>query len=141
MKGKVAYVEQQPAIFSDSIRNNILFGRQFKQEAYDRALKLSCFLADLKLQPQGEETIIGQKGTTLSGGQKARLTLARALYGEADIYLLDDPLSAVDSKVGKKIFKKCIKQLSQTKTVILVTHQIGYLHDCDQVIIVEDGAI
>ena len=86
-------------------------------------------------------TIVGEKGITLSGGQKARLSLARALYMDADIYLLDDPISAVDAKVGKHIFEECLKPLSQRKTVILVTHQIGYIYQCDEVIIMSEGAM
>ena len=78
---------------------------------------------------------------TLSGGQKARLALARAIYSDADIYLLDDPISAVDAKVAKDIFEKCILLLAQEKTVILVTHQISYLYHCSEVIILDDGAI
>ena len=78
---------------------------------------------------------------TLSGGQKARLALARALYGEADIYLLDDPISAVDSKVAKKIFHDCIRSLVLDKIVVLVTHQISYIEQCDEVIIMKNGEI
>ena len=74
---------------------------------------------------------MGEKGATLSGGQKARVVLARALYADADIYLMDDPISAVDSKVAKKLFNNCLKPLSREKTVILVTHQLGYVHECD----------
>ena len=77
--------------------------------------------------PGGDKTVVGEKGVTLSGGQKARLALARALYGEADIYLLDDPISAVDSKVAKKIFRDCVRSLVEDKIVILVTHQISYI--------------
>ena len=89
--------------------------------------------------PGEDKTIVGEKGVTLSGGQKARLSLARALYGEADIYLLDDPISAVDSKVAKKIFNNCIRNLVPDKIVILVTHQISYIEQCDEVIIMKNG--
>lgn len=82
-----------------------------------------------------------KRGVTLSGGQKARLALARALYADSDIFLLDDPISAVDSKVAREIHEKCIKRLSKSKTVILVTHQISFLYDCDHVIIMEDGKV
>ena len=74
-----------------------------------------------------DETIVGEKGTTLSGGQKARLVLARAIYADGDIFIFDDPISAVDAKVAKQIFSKCIKPLSREKTVILVSHQLGYI--------------
>jgi ATP-binding cassette, subfamily C (CFTR/MRP), member 4 len=77
----------------------------------------------------------------LSGGQKARLALARAIYTEADIYLLDDPISAVDAKVAKIIYQNCLRRLAETSTVILVTHQIGYIYECDEAIIMDDGEI
>jgi ATP-binding cassette, subfamily C (CFTR/MRP), member 4 len=95
----------------------------------------SCLIADFAILEKGEETLVGERGTTLSGGQKARLALARALYADADIILLDDPISAVDAKVARTIHEQCLHPLSRTKTVILVTHQIGFLYDCDQVII------
>lgn len=85
--------------------------------------------------------MVGEKGITLSGGQKARLALARALYADGDIFILDDPISAVDSKVAHEIHEKCLKRLKSTKTLILVTHQISFLYDCDQVIIMDDGKI
>jgi ATP-binding cassette, subfamily C (CFTR/MRP), member 4 len=76
-------------------------------------------------------TVVGERGTTLSGGQKARVAFARALYSDSDIYLLDDPLSAVDARVARELFQNCIRNLAQNKTVLLVTHQIGYLYECD----------
>ena len=79
--------------------------------------------------------MVGEKGITLSGGQKARLALARALYAQSDIYIFDDPISALDAKVGNKIKERCLRVLSKTKTVILVTHQISFLYDCNEVII------
>ena len=85
---------------------------------------------------------MGEKGITLSGGQKARLALARAIFRDADIYLFDDPISAVDSKVAKQIYDRVIKALwKNKKTVILVTHQISYLFECDQIFIMQDGQI
>lgn len=98
-------------------------------------------MSDLQILEKGDQTMVGEKGITLSGGQKARLALARAIYADSDIYILDDPISAVDAKVAKEIFEKCLKRLSLQKTVILVTHQIGYLYECDQVLILEAGAI
>ena len=99
--GTVAYVEQEPIIFSATLRDNILFGRQFNQTRYKESVERSCLLSDFSLFEDGDMTMVGQRGITLSGGQKARLSLARALYFDADIYLLDDPISAVDSKVAK----------------------------------------
>ena len=85
--------------------------------------------------------MVGERGITLSGGQKARLALARALYFDADIYLLDDPISAVDSKVAKKIYENVIMKMKGRKTIVLVTHQISYMYGCDEVIIMEDGRV
>ena len=102
---------------------------------------MSCLRQDFKILSDGDQTIVGEKGVTLSGGQKARLALARSVYADADIYLLDDPISAVDSKVAKNIFFKCLRPLAKQKTVILTTHQVGYLSECDEVIILDDGAI
>lgn len=86
---------------------------------------------DIKGFAEGDATLVGEKGVTLSGGQKARVSLARAIYTDSDIYLLDDPLSAVDSKVAQELYQKCIRPLLGTKTVVLVTHQTHYLSNCD----------
>ena len=96
IKGTIAYVEQEPFIFSATIKENIIFGKSFNSEMFETALKYSCFNEDLKEFKKGADTIIGERGINISGGQKARISLARAIYSEADIYLLDDPLSAVD---------------------------------------------
>ena len=139
--GLVAYVEQEPVIFSSSIKDNILFGAEMDTGRYADALKNSCLETDLELFEDGENTIVGEKGVTLSGGQKARLALARALFVDADIYLFDDPISAVDSKVAKKIYENVMLKMRQKKTIILVTHQISYLFKCDRVVIMDDGEI
>lgn len=94
-------MEQEPVVFSATVKENILFGKDFNQQQYDYSLRNSCLSADLELLENGDETLVGERGITLSGGQKARLTLARALYANGDIYLLDDPISAVDAKVAK----------------------------------------
>lgn len=140
-KGTVVYVEQEPIIFSASVKENILFGKPYDQEMYNFSLKSSCLEADLELLENGDETLVGERGITLSGGQKARMALARALYANGDIYLLDDPISAVDAKVAKEIYEKVILRLSKEKTMILATHQINYLMDCDQVIILDKGKV
>lgn len=102
---------------------------------------MACLDADLDILENGDKTIVGERGITLSGGQKARLALARALYFDADIYLFDDPISAVDSKVAKKIYENAIMRMKGKKTILLVTHQISYMYDCDQVVIMEDGIV
>jgi ABC-type multidrug transport system fused ATPase/permease subunit len=88
---------------------------------------------------KGVETTIGERGINISGGQKARISLARAVYSEADIYLLDDPLSAVDPQVADDIFKKCIRGVLKDKLVILVTHQLQFLKTCESILVIKDG--
>jgi len=107
--GKIAYVEQDPIIFSGTVRENILFGREFDEMLYRKILKSCNLERDLQLLTHGDGTLIGERGVNLSGGQKARVSLARALYSESDIYLLDDPFSALDSRVSRDIFDKVLK--------------------------------
>ncbi|XP_018534346.1 ATP-binding cassette sub-family C member 4 isoform X2 [Lates calcarifer] len=108
VKGQLTYASQQPWVFPGTIRSNILFGRELNLQRYERVIRACALKKDLELLPYGDLTLIGDRGATLSGGQKARLNLARAVYQEADIYLLDDPLSAVDAEVGKHLFEQVI---------------------------------
>jgi ATP-binding cassette subfamily C (CFTR/MRP) protein 4 len=135
LAGSVSFVEQEPIIFSATVRENILFGRAFAPAHYDRVVAAACLEPDFDILEAGDQTVVGEKGITLSGGQKARVSLARALYADSDIFLFDDPISAVDAKVAREIHEKCLRPLSRSKTVILVTHQIGFLYDCDEVIV------
>ncbi|CAD8206138.1 unnamed protein product [Paramecium pentaurelia] len=146
------YVEQEPFINPTTIKDNILFGREYNKELFDEVLKASNFLSDLNDLPESENTVIGDNGATLSGGQRARLSLARALYAMPNVYLFDDPLSAVDSKVAKHIFSKAIQQFifqyQPTKRnnhpnpiVIMTTHQLSYALKCDYIVVLEDGQI
>jgi ATP-binding cassette subfamily C (CFTR/MRP) protein 4 len=112
VRGSIAYVEQEPVIFSDTVKNNIIYGKPFNQRLYNEAIRISCLVSDLQLFQKGDQTMVGEKGITLSGGQKTRLSLARAIYADADIYIMDDPISAVDAKVAKEICEKCFKPLS-----------------------------
>ncbi|KAL4476511.1 hypothetical protein ABPG74_010244 [Tetrahymena malaccensis] len=140
-KGKLAYVEQEPYIFNCSIKENITFGKQYDEDLYKKVIKSCCLEEDIKSFDQGDNTQIGERGLNISGGQKARISLARALYSEADIYLLDDPLSAVDAKVAQNLFFDVIKFVSNKATVILTTHQIHFSRYTDRVLIFEDGKI
>ena len=117
MKGRLGTFLQTPFIMNDTVRNNILFGHAagkgkasegVDEKRYNLALDVCSLSHDLNLLPHGDQTEIGEKGITLSGGQKARIALARAVYHDADVYLLDDPLAAVDAHVGKDLFNKCI---------------------------------
>ena len=141
VKGKVAYVEQEPSIFAGTVKENILFGKPYDAELYAKVVEVACLKKDFENFSEGDLTEIGEKGVTLSGGQKARVNFGRALYSNADIYLLDDPLSAVDSKVSKDIFKIGIKKFLRDKLVVLVTHQIHVTKDADQMILLEHGSI
>ena len=124
----------QPWIQNTTLKNNILFGSAFDKERYDSILDACSLLADLEILPNGDKCELGDKGVNLSGGQKARLSLARTCYKDADIYLFDDVLSAVDSRVGKYIMDKCMLELLAGKTKILATHQLSLLDRVDKVI-------
>ena len=123
VNGSIAYVPQQAWIQNDSVKNNILFGSKFDTELYARILSACALRNDLSILPAGDETEIGEKGINLSGGQKQRISLARSLYSKADLYLLDDPLSAVDSHVAKHIFNYVISNKGLLKEKV---HRIIY---------------
>ncbi|XP_077754634.1 ATP-binding cassette sub-family C member 11 isoform X3 [Canis aureus] len=139
--GSLAYVPQQAWIIGGNVRENILMGRQYDKARYLQVLHCCSLNHDLEILPFGDMTEIGERGLNLSGGQKQRISLARAVYSDRELYLLDDPLSAVDTHVGKHIFEECIKKMLSGKTIILVTHQLQYLALCDQIIFLEDGKI
>ncbi|GMR31895.1 hypothetical protein PMAYCL1PPCAC_02090, partial [Pristionchus mayeri] len=139
--GRVAYCSQDSWIFSGTLKENILFGSDFNEERYKRAIELSALQSDLAQMARGDLTVVGDRGASLSGGQKARVSLARALYREAEIYLLDDPLSAVDASVGRFIYEKCISEGLRDKVVILVTHQVQFVESADKLIVMKGGKI
>lgn len=140
--GRVAYCPQSSWIQAASVRENILFGRPYDAERYWEVVKMCELESDLVILPQGDFTEIGEKGTSLSGGQKARVGLARALYFDASTYMLDDPLSAVDPHVAKSLFNNAILGLkAKGKTVLLATHAIHILPDTDRIITMLDGEI
>jgi len=140
-EGKVAYVEQEPLIFPGTLKENILFGNDYDANYYNKVIEACSLKDDLKKFANGDETEIGERGINLSGGQKARLALARAIYSRADIYLLDDPLSAVDSKVANCLFEKAIRDLLKEKTVLLVTHHIQLTQFVDKIIVMNNGQV
>lgn len=125
------------------LQDNILFGKTLDKVYYDQVLEACALVQDLKILPGGDQTEIGEKGINLSGGQKQRVALARAVYSRADTYLLDDPLSAVDSHVGKHIFENVLgpNGILAGKTRLLVTHGISYLRHCDTIYVVSNGEI
>ncbi|XP_046597553.1 ATP-binding cassette sub-family C member 4-like [Neodiprion lecontei] len=138
---RISYASQDPWIFAASIRDNITLGQPYDKDRYQEITRVCALVEDFEQLPQGDLTYAGEKGATLSGGQKARVNLARALYRDADLYLLDDPLSAVDSKVGNHLFKECIQGFLRDKTRILVTHQLQFLREADSVIVIHLGSV
>ncbi|XP_045840743.1 ATP-binding cassette sub-family C member 3 isoform X4 [Meles meles] len=143
VKGSVAYVPQQAWIQNCTLQENVLFGRALDPKRYHRTLEACALLADLEMLPGGDQTEIGEKGINLSGGQRQRVSLARAVYSEADLFLLDDPLSAVDSHVAKHIFDQVIgpEGVLAGKTRVLVTHSISFLPQMDIIIVLADGQV
>ncbi|XP_071185883.1 ATP-binding cassette sub-family C member 4-like isoform X2 [Salvelinus alpinus] len=139
VKGQLTYASQQPWVFPGTIRSNILFGKELHPQKYEKVLRACALKRDMELLPDGDLTLIGDRGATLSGGQKARVNLARAVYQDADIYLLDDPLSAVDAEVGRHLFEQCICGILKNKPRILVTHQLQYLQAADQILVLKEG--
>ncbi|PNJ66042.1 ABCC3 isoform 9, partial [Pongo abelii] len=143
MKGSVAYVPQQAWIQNCTLQENVLFGQALNPKRYQQTLEACALLADLEMLPGGDQTEIGEKGINLSGGQRQRVSLARAVYSDADIFLLDDPLSAVDSHVAKHIFDHVIgpEGVLAGKTRVLVTHGISFLPQTDFIIVLADGQV
>jgi ABC-type multidrug transport system fused ATPase/permease subunit len=131
INGEISYGSQEAWLFSGTVRNNILFGLPYDKLRYQDTVKHCALLTDFQQLPHGDKTFIGERGSSLSGGQRARVSLARAVYKNASIYFLDDPLSAVDSHVGKHLFDECIGPngylARQRATRILVTHQVHFL--------------
>ncbi|XP_023212547.1 multidrug resistance-associated protein 4-like [Centruroides sculpturatus] len=134
VKGKISYSSQEAWIFNGTIRENIIFGEEYQEEKYRKVLHITTLEKDIRLFPKGDLTLVGERGVIMSGGQKARINLARALYLDADIFLLDDPLSAVDGPVARHLFQKCIMEYLNDKTCILVTHQTQFLNSTTKVL-------
>ena len=137
--GTLAYVTQVPWLFSGTIKENILFNEPYDSEWYSTVVEACALKKDIELFPNKHDTLVGQRGVVLSGGQKARVSLARAVYSCADVYLLDDPLSAVDQNVGDEVFRKCICGLLGDKIRVLVCHHHRYLQAADEIVIIDNG--
>ena len=140
-KGKMAFVGQSPWVFSGTLRDNITFHRPFDATKFQMTVEACALNIDIKQFPDGDLTTIGERGVVLSGGQKARVSMARALYSDADIYLLDDPLSSVDALVGRHIFEKYICNALRDKLCFFVTHQLCYLKHADHIVVMSEGSI
>uniref|UniRef100_A0A669QHC8 ABC-type glutathione-S-conjugate transporter n=1 Tax=Phasianus colchicus TaxID=9054 RepID=A0A669QHC8_PHACC len=143
MKGTAAYVPQQAWIQNASVEDNILFGKEMDETWFNRVVDACALQPDLESFPAGQKSEIGEKGINISGGQKQRISLARAVYQRSSIYLLDDPLSAVDAHVGQHIFEHVLgpNGLLKDKTRVLVTHMISILHQVDNIVVLVDGMI
>ncbi|KAE8687917.1 ABC transporter C family member 8 [Hibiscus syriacus] len=141
MFGSIAYVSQVSWIQSGTIRENILYGNPMDADKYDKAIKACALDKDINSFDHGDLTEIGQRGINMSGGQKQRIQLARAVYNDADIYLLDDPFSAVDAHTASVLFNDCVMKALENKTVILVTHQVEFLSEVDRILVMDGGQI
>jgi ATP-binding cassette subfamily C (CFTR/MRP) protein 1/ATP-binding cassette subfamily C (CFTR/MRP) protein 2 len=139
--GSTAYMSQEAWLLNMTLRDNILFGKPLEVQRYKKVIRVAGLQRDLTLLVAGDQTEIAERGVNLSGGQRQRVSLARAVYYDADIVLLDDPLSAVDSHVGRHIFDECFMKLLKEKTLVLVLNQLNYLSQMDHIIFVQDGKI
>ncbi|KAM3955592.1 putative multidrug resistance-associated protein lethal(2)03659 [Aphomia sociella] len=141
VNGVVAYAAQDPWLFEASVRQNILFGEDLDLRRYKQVIKCCQLKTDLDMLPYGDKTIIGERGASLSGGQRARISLARCVYQNADVYLLDDPLAAVDAKVAQAIYEECIRGFLRPRATVLVTHHVQYARHAALVCVMRAGRI
>ncbi|XP_075666925.1 ABC transporter C family member 12-like isoform X3 [Castanea sativa] len=141
IRGTVAYVPQISWIFNATVRENILFGSKFEPTRYWKAIDVTAMQHDLDLLPGHDFTEIGERGVNISGGQKQRVSMARAVYSNSDVYIFDDPLSALDAHVARQVFNSCLKEELREKTRVLVTNQLHFLPQVDRIILVFEGMI
>ncbi|XP_016964680.2 probable multidrug resistance-associated protein lethal(2)03659 [Drosophila biarmipes] len=141
VNGSVSYFSQEPWLFSGTVRQNILFGQPMDRRRYEAVVKECALVRDFEILPLKDKTVVGDHGASLSGGQRARICLARAVYREASIYLLDDPLSAVDTNVARHLFERCVRGYLRGRTVVLVTHQQQFLQQADQILLMDKGQV
>ncbi|CAI0410668.1 unnamed protein product [Linum tenue] len=141
IRGTVAYVPQVSWIFNATLRDNILFGSAYEPKRYWRTIDVTALHHDLDILPGHDLTEIGERGVNISGGQKQRVSMARAIYSNSDVYIFDDPLSALDAHVGHQVFNRCIKEELQGKTRVLVTNQLHFLPQVDKIIVVSEGTV
>ncbi|KAK8760856.1 hypothetical protein V5799_027873 [Amblyomma americanum] len=141
--GRVAFAPQLPNVHNMTIRDNITYGKPMNPAFYEQVIRSCQLMNDINKLPSGDMTEVGEKGTNLSGGQKQRISLARAVYSQSDVYLLDDPLSALDPVVGSRVFRDVIgnRGLLGNKTRIMVCNQGHYLHHMDQIVLVDGKSI
>ena len=141
LAGKVSFVSQNSWILNDTIEQNILFFKPMDREKYNKIISICQLTPDLLIFPKGDQTEIGEKGVNLSGGQKARMAIARAVYNDSDIYVFDDPLSALDAYVGVNLFNQVFNDYLKDKTIIISTHALQYVSYFDRIFYVHQGQI
>ncbi|KAL1920360.1 uncharacterized protein VTP21DRAFT_737 [Calcarisporiella thermophila] len=141
LNGRASYSSQVAWLFNGTIQENIIFGLEYDEERFKRVIRACALEDDLRHFPEREHKVVEERGANLSGGQQARINLARAVYADADIYLLDDPLSAVDSRVAWHIIQECIHGFLKDKAVVLVTHQLQYANEFERIALVEGGTV
>ncbi|RWS30508.1 multidrug resistance-associated protein 5-like isoform X4, partial [Leptotrombidium deliense] len=138
MNGAVAYLSQKPFLFDETIRENIIFGLPFNEQKYNEVIHSCALTQDLIELPEGDLSVVGERGIKLSGGQKQRIALSRAVYADSDILLLDDPFSSLDEQTAQFVFHNCIKKLLRKKTVLLVTTKTTFLESMDTIIFIKN---
>ncbi|XP_011309864.1 probable multidrug resistance-associated protein lethal(2)03659 [Fopius arisanus] len=141
INGSISYASQEAWIFGSTVRQNILFGQSYDPQRYEEVVRVCALSSDFAQFPLGDQTTLGERGTSLSGGQKARINLARSVYRRSSIYIFDDPLSAVDTQVGKYLFEECIEKYLKGTTRVLVTHQLQYISGSNEILLVENGKL
>ncbi|XP_057457925.1 putative ABC transporter C family member 15 [Lotus japonicus] len=141
ISGTKAYVPQSAWILTGNIRDNITFGKEYNDEKYEKTVEACALKKDFELFSGGDLTEIGERGINMSGGQKQRIQIARAVYQDADIYLFDDPFSAVDAHTGTHLFKECLMGILKEKTILFVTHQVEFLPAADLILVMQNGRI
>ncbi|KAL4010222.1 hypothetical protein IC575_030452 [Cucumis melo] len=141
IQGDVAYVPQVSWIFNATVRENILFGSPFDSAKYEKTIDITALHLDIDLLPGGDLTEIGERGVNISGGQKQRVSLARAVYSNSDVYIFDDPFSALDAHVATQVFEKCINGELRGKTRVVVTNQLHFLPQFDKIILLHEGMV
>lgn len=141
VQGRISYASQEPWLFPGTIKQNIVFGEPWNKGRYEEVTKLCALRTDLENFPLGDDTVVTDKGQNLSKGQQTRINLARAVYREAEIYLLDDSLSNLDAHVSRFIFSRCVKTFLADKLCVLVTHQRRILKEADEIIVMEKGRV
>jgi ABC-type multidrug transport system fused ATPase/permease subunit len=141
LSGKISFVSQNPWILNTTVEENILFFSPKDETKYKKIISICQLEPDLLTLQKGDQTEIGEKGLNLSGGQKARISIARAIYSESEIYIFDDPLSALDAYVGMNLFKGVFNEYLKDKTFIITTHALQYLNFFDRIIYMNEGKI